>query len=34
LPSRSARQLARLRPKGFGAAACSRFASEGWLAKP
>jgi hypothetical protein len=35
LPSRSSR-AARLRPMGFGAAAFTRFASEGdaWLAEP
>ena len=32
LPSRSSRQPARLRPLGSGAAAPSRFASEGWWA--
>ena len=33
LPSRSSPATARLRPLGFGAAAFSRFASEGWWGK-
>ena len=33
LPSRSSRQPARLRPAGYGAAAFSRFASEGWWSR-
>ena len=32
-PSRSSRQAARLRPLGFGAAAITRFAREGWWAR-
>jgi hypothetical protein len=33
LPSRSSRTAARLRPVGFGVAAFTRFASEGWWAR-
>ena len=33
LPSRSSRGSARLRPKGFDAAAFSRFAGEGWWSR-
>ena len=32
-PSRSSRQAARLRPLGFGVAAITRFAREGWWAR-